>query len=428
MTLAQRLFLGATRLGALPGDSRVDRLQKGLLVSVAILVIPAGIGWGVLYWLNGEELSALLPWGYTVASVLSLGLFAVVRDFRMLRTVQLSLILVVPFLLCVSLGGLVPSSGVILWSFLSPVGAIAFDRPARAWRWFAGFIVLLVLSIVLPPIVRPEPAPMPEGMVLAFAGLNIGTVGLVCFGLLAAFAAQREAAQQRVEELLLNILPGDIAERLQAERGAIADHFDQASVLFADVVEFTPMSQRLQPSEVVAMLDRLFTEFDSLADAYGVEKVKTIGDCYMAAAGVPVPRPDHAVAVARLALAMRGCTADYLRADDGRQLQLRIGLNAGPVVAGVIGRRRFLYDLWGDAVNTASRMESQGTPGQIQITRAMYELIRDRFDCSAQGTIEVKGKGPVEVWFLEGERGSGAAGAGRGALSEASRAFPAGRG
>jgi len=317
---------------------------------------------------------------------------------------QLGLILVTPFLLLLALGGLTPSSGVILWSFLAPVGAIAFDRPGRAWWWFGGFIGLLVGCLVLAPIVRPEPAAMPADVVLAFAALNIGVVSLICFWLLTAFASQRESAQRRLQDLLLNVLPGDIAERLQTDPRAIADHFDEASVLFADVVDFTPMSQRLAPRDVVEMLDRLFSEFDALADAHGVEKIKTIGDCYMAASGVPSPRPDHAIAVARLALAMRDCATTYLRADDGSRLELRIGLNSGPVVAGVIGRRRFLYDLWGDAVNTASRMESHGTPGEIMLTREMVELIEGSFVCEPNARIEVKGKGPVDTWFLRGPR------------------------
>ena len=402
--VVERLFILATRLGARPTDATIDRLQKGLLVSVAVVVIPAGLVWGALYWALDERLAAALPWGYTAASVASLVLFGTSRDFVAFRTLQLTLILLVPLLLCLQLGGITPSSGVILWSFLSPVGAIAFDRPTRAWWWYAGFLTLVVASLVLAPIVRPVPADLPLEAVIAFGAMNIGGVTLVCFGLLAAFAIQRESAQQRLEDLLLNVLPGDIAERLQTDPRTIADSFDEASVLFADVVDFTPMSQRLPAREVVSMLDRLFTEFDALADAEGVEKIKTIGDCYMAAAGVPTPRSDHADAVARLALAMRACASRYLRADDGRRLQLRIGLNTGPVVAGVIGRRRFLYDLWGDAVNTASRMESHGSPDEIMITGPMEELLRDRFECVPHGIVDVKGKGPIEVWFLVGPR------------------------
>jgi class 3 adenylate cyclase len=218
---------------------------------------------------------------------------------------------------------------------------------------------------------------------------------------------QAEAAlrneQDRAENLLLNILPRSIADRLRADSSTIADQFAEASILFADVVDFTPLSDRLQPAEVVGILDRLFTHFDSLADRYGVEKIKTIGDCYMVAAGVPTPRADHARVMARMALDMR----EAMRSRDAvghLGLELRIGINSGPVVAGVIGRKRFLYDLWGDAVNMASRMESQGMPGRIQVTRATYELLRDEFDLEPRGTVPIKGKGDVETWYLTGVR------------------------
>ena len=174
-------------------------------------------------------------------------------------------------------------------------------------------------------------------------------------------------------------------------------------MLFADVVDFTPMSGRLPPSEVVGILDRLFSEFDDLVDARGLEKIKTIGDAYMVAAGVPMPRPDPAQALAHLALEMRAAATRHMR-DDGGAIELRIGINSGPVVAGVIGHRRFLYDLWGDAVNTASRMESHGSPAKIQITRATYELIRDEFECEPHGFVDVKGKGPMQTWFLNAVR------------------------
>jgi len=253
--------------------------------------------------------------------------------------------------------------------------------------------------------VRPDGADLPEGAVLAFAGLNIGTVSAVAFALLVSFARQRELARQRVESLLLNILPDEIAQRLQAERQAIADHHDAASILFADVVDFTPLSSRLGPRELVGLLDRLFSAFDDLADRYGVEKIKTIGDCYMVAAGVPNERPDHAHALAGLALEMRECANRFLADRDGRGLRLRIGISSGPVVAGVIGRRRFLYDLWGDTVNMASRMESHGAPDFIQITRSTWELLRDDFAAEPLGLVDVKGKGAIETWRLVGPRG-----------------------
>jgi class 3 adenylate cyclase len=239
------------------------------------------------------------------------------------------------------------------------------------------------------------------------------------FGLLATFVRQREQAlealrieQGRAESLLLNILPRSIADRLKTDTSTIADQFSEASILFADIVDFTPMSDRLAPAEIVEILDHLFSHFDVLAERYGVEKIKTIGDCYMAAAGVPTPRSDHARALALMALDMLEAirTADAI-AHLG--LELRVGINSGPVVAGVIGRKRFLYDLWGDAVNTASRMETYGTSSRIQITQETYELLADEFECESRGTIAVKGKGDVETWYLIGRRDAPLATAGR---------------
>src|SRR5205085_194077 len=211
-----------------------------------------------------------------------------------------------------------------------------------------------------------------------------------------ALAALR-AEQEKSEALLVNILPSSIAERLKNATQTIADHFDSASILFADVVDFTPLAQRLPPAEMVGILDQLFSRFDAVVERHGLEKIKTIGDCYMAAAGVPDPRPDHARRAALLALDMREAVATTAMGGQPG-LELRIGINSGPVVAGVIGTKRFLYDLWGDAVNTASRMESHSTPGEIQITRATYELLKDEFVCRPRGIIEVKGKGPMETW------------------------------
>ncbi|HXF97151.1 MAG TPA: adenylate/guanylate cyclase domain-containing protein [Gaiellaceae bacterium] len=386
-------------LGADPADRAEERARKALLVAVSLGFLPAGALWGALYWALDEPVAALFPWGYDAASLAVLALYARTRSFRLLRDAELALILVTPALLQLVLGGFTAASGVILWSLLAPLAALVFDSPGRARWWFAGFAALLAGSIPLAPVVRPDEAGLPEGAVIAFGALNIGAVSLVAFTLLAAFARQRELAQRRAESLLLNILPDEIAERLKLAPQTIADHFDAASILFADVVDFTPLSARLGPQDLVELLDRLFTSFDELADRYGVEKIKTIGDCYMVAAGVPRPRADHAHALVRMAFEMQRCARECLPGGD-RDLRLRIGISSGPVVAGVIGRRRFLYDLWGDTVNMASRMESHGSPDAIQVTRATWELIRDAFETQARGPVPVKGKGEVETWYV----------------------------
>jgi adenylate cyclase len=350
----------------------------------------------------GEEAVALTPWAYVAGSIISLAVFARNRNLGFLRTAQFLLILVAPALGTIMLGGLDDSSSVILWSLLAPLGAVAFDRPVRAWPWFAAFVAVVVLALVLSEVVRPDGANLPDDFVRTFDVLNIVAVSLVAMLLLITFARGRDTAQARVEALLLNILPADVARRLQAEPYAIADHFDDASILFADVVDFTPLASRLDAREVVGILDHLFTTFDELVDRYEVEKIKTIGDCYMVAAGVPRPRSDHAHALADLALEIKDCARICL---PERDLRLRIGISSGPVVAGVIGRRRFLYDLWGDTVNMASRMESHGTSDEIQITRPTWELVRDDFVTEPMGLVDVKGKGDVETWRLVSRKG-----------------------
>ena len=211
-----------------------------------------------------------------------------------------------------------------------------------------------------------------------------------------------EEKNRENEALLLNILPGEIATRLKSGEQEIADSFAEVMVLFGDLVGFTAFSSRIPAAEVVEMLNGLFSRFDDIAGELGVEKIKTIGDCYMAVCGLPKPRPDHAEAMARMALRMRDATLEYRR-QQGLPLALRIGLNAGPVVAGVIGTKRFIYDLWGDTVNLASRMESTGVPGEIQVTRSVYERLKDGFDLQSRGVVQVKGRGEIETWLLHGQ-------------------------
>jgi guanylate cyclase len=399
----RRSIAFVSAVGADPVDPGELRLRKALLVAVALMVLPAGVVWGALYWVAGERGAALLPWGYVLGSLSSLAAFQLTRSFTLLRRSQLLLILVVPFLLCVALGGFTASSGAVLWSLLAPLGAVTFAGPRRAWRWFVAYAILLAIAEPVAGLVRPAGGSLPNAFVVGFEALNIGAVSVVAFVLLVAFARQREDAQAKADGLLLNILPPEIAELLKADSRQIAEQFDEASVLFADVVDFTPLSARLSAHEVVGLLDRLFTDFDALTDRYGLEKIKTIGDAYMVASGVPRRRPDHAQVLAAMALEMLDLAATHQR-DDGAAIELRIGINSGPVVAGVIGRRKFIYDLWGDAVNTASRMESHGAAGQVQIAEGAYELLKDDFVCEPRGLVEVKGKGTIRTWYLVGPK------------------------
>ena len=208
-------------------------------------------------------------------------------------------------------------------------------------------------------------------------------------------------AQERSERLLSNLLPASIAARLKAKPGPLAEGFDDVTILFADLVGFTGMASQLSPAHLVRMLDGIFSDFDVLADTFGLEKIKTIGDAYMAVAGLPIRREGHAEAAVEMALEMLRVASRYT-SPDGSPLRLRIGLNTGPVVAGVIGRQRQQYDLWGDAVNIASRMESQGVPGRIHVAPATRERLQGRYLFEDRGHMQVKGRGEMHTWLVAG--------------------------
>jgi adenylate cyclase len=396
----------AARIGADPHDSDEARLRKALLVLVCVLILPIALVWGAIYLALGAW-AGLVAWLYALVSIAAIAIFSRTRDADWLLRVELVDILLAPTVSMAFVGGFVSSGAVGLWGILAPLGALIFDGSRAGVRWFVAFAAVFVASGIVGEVAGLGPT-FPPWFAPAMIALNVTVVGAAVYMLLVQFVRQREEAiaelrveQDKAESLLLNILPRPIAEKLMTDTTTIADQFQAASILFADIVDFTPLSDRLQPAEVVGILDHLFTHFDELAERYDVEKIKTIGDCYMVAAGVPTPRPDHARAMALMALEMR----EAMRSEDSvghLELQLRIGINSGPVVAGVIGRKRFLYDLWGDAVNMASRMESHGTPGQIQVTRATYELLKDEFDLEKRGTVAIKGKGDVETWYLVG--------------------------
>jgi guanylate cyclase len=303
-----------------------------------------------------------------------------------------------------SLGGFKQSSVVIIWAALCPLGSLLLEELRSTSFWIVGFVVLLILSAALQPVLSP--AALPELFVTWFFVLNLGAVIAIIFGLLYHFVGRRNFFQQQAEMLLLNILPKEISDALKAEQRTIADQYTDVSILFADVVGFTPMAARMTPMELVGLLNQVFLCLDGLVEKYDLEKIKTIGDCYMVASGVPRSRPDHATALVSLALDMQAAVAGTRF--DGRQLAFRIGINSGPVVAGIIGRTKFTYDLWGESVNLASRMESHGRTRCIQITRSTYELVKDAFDCEAMGMIEIKGAGQMEVWHVLGSKKAGA--------------------
>lgn len=382
------------------------RTQKTLLVLSALLFIPPSLVWSAIYFVFDERLSAAIPLAYVILTSLGLAAFALTRRFALLRWTELALILVLPFALQLSLGGFVPSSGVVLWSLLAPIGALVFGAP-RAVLWLLAFLALVATAGILDVSVRGTNA-LPEWLRTAFFVLNIAAISTLAVTLLAIFNRQRDQAmhllaaeQERSEGLLLNILPKQIADRLKAGERRIADSHEHATVLFADLVGSTALALELTPDALIGVLSDVFSRIDELAQHHGVEKIRTIGDNWMGVSGVPRARPDHAQAAVRMALAVRDFVERY-RTPDGRSLAVRIGLNSGPLVAGVIGKHKFVYDIWSDTVNTASRMESQGMAGRVQVSEATYALVKDEFVCEERGAIEVRGRGVLTTYFVNG--------------------------
>ncbi|MEO5669817.1 MAG: adenylate/guanylate cyclase domain-containing protein [Ramlibacter sp.] len=384
---------------------RPMRLAIAWITAATIILTP-----GVLY--VAPQIRGDLPRVFGVAGALlalMVGCYALTYSRLYILRHQLMLVILACLVSLgdVRLASLNTTEGLVASGFYIPAlqifaiyGVFRLRFPAAiaaGWITLALYIGLLNAGGLL-----PASSLLRHGMALVAANL-LGM--LFCYQMDAAvrqaFLALREAAIERArsDRLLLNILPASIAERLKASPESIADHSEDVTVLFADLVGFTALSATKSPQDLVRLLDRIFTEFDTLAERHGLEKIKTIGDAYMAAAGLPAPRADHAQAAASMARDMLAAVAQ-LAAESGETLAVRIGLNSGPVVAGVIGRKKFIYDLWGDTVNTASRMESHGIPGVIQCTEATAALLRPAFALQARGAVQVDGKGEMQTFLL----------------------------
>jgi adenylate cyclase len=390
-------------IGALPSDSEELRLRKAVLVLSSTLMASLAFAWVATYAALELWVSAAIPLAYQVASATSIATFARTRRYRLFRASQLWMSLLLPFALQWTLGGFRNSSAVCLWGFTSPLGALLFVGARQAVPWFLAFAGLVGVSGAIDPALASGAPHIPSGVEISFFALNVLGVTTTAYLLLQYFVRAREREQARSERLLLNVLPEPVAARLKRQEGIIADAHPGVTVLFADIVGFTPLAERLSAGEVVALLDRVFARWDALASFHRVEKIKTIGDAYMVAAGIPLERHDHAEAIAEMALEM-GPAVRQVAAETGSTLEVRIGIDSGPVVAGVIGRAKFIYDLWGDTVNTASRMESHAPPGGIQVTERAHEHLRDRYELRPRGAIDIKGKGAMNTYLLIGRR------------------------
>ncbi|MCH7846080.1 MAG: adenylate/guanylate cyclase domain-containing protein [Acidobacteria bacterium] len=398
-------------LGARADDTQRERTEKMALVLIVAVSTPIVLVWSVVFGYLGLPIAAAIPVVYGVGSAVGLVVLARTKRIGLFRASQMLMVLTLPFLMQWSLGGFANGSAVAMWAMVAPL--LAHVAGASLWPWFAGFAGLSVLSGLIDSSVAETAPEIPTGVITTFFVLSFLGVALVMFVPLLFFIGERERArialdeqnrllaaeQEKSERLLLNVLPAAIAERLKRGEEPIADRIPEVTVVVADIVGFTPMSEQVAPTDVVHLLNELFSKFDDLTDELGLEKLKTIGDAYQAMGGLPGTDPDHTAAIADLALAM-GAEADQHTVPGFGRLQLRIGIDVGPVVAGVIGKRKFSYEIWGDTINTASRMESHGVPGHIQVTEHVYDRLRDRYLFEPRGVIAVKGKGDMPTYFL----------------------------
>jgi class 3 adenylate cyclase len=385
----------------LPGEDEAMRSRRLAGIGVLFCGAAASLVNGLRYGAEG------LAWSRSAYMLLVVGficlmllLIAKPRFFRGIVITAVFYSMVFLAAAHLAAGGYNTGMMFIQWTIVSIISAVIFVGRRDAVILLVIFLAIMIVTYLLEPRARALGVTVDP----AFVSLD-STVIMMLIGALLTLASlymfsEMDRYRRRADRLLFNILPDAIAWRLKRNPGTIADGFDEVTVLFADIVDFTTMSAAADPADVVQKLNEIFSEFDDLAALHGLEKIKTIGDAYMVAAGLPNPRPDHCAAVADFALAIVDRMAGYT-SWNGRPMAIRVGINTGPVVAGVIGRQKFIYDLWGDTVNVASRMESNGLANVIQVTESVRSRLDGRYAFEERGLIAVKGKGEMVTYLLQ---------------------------
>jgi len=421
-TASPRFIDTLRNAGIGPEDNEELRLSKSLLMFATGLFTVTTMLWVVIYSLLGQQFSTTLPLIFQALLAGNMLVYLKTNNFDFFRVSQLGLFLFLPFVAQWAAGNFITSSGVILWALLAPVGALLCMGTSESAGWFIAWVALTAISsaidyYLLDPVLTIK-HPIDLRTSVAFFALNFIMVSSAIYlllryallekraiqGKLEKAHAQIQIEQERAEKLLLNILPKSVAERLKGSSQTIADGFPEVTVMFADIVNFTKIAAGLQPEQVFSMLNRVFSAFDELADKHGLEKIKTIGDAYMVAGGLDDRRrSDSAQAITDMAIDM----CDLLNRDstvNPLHLKVRIGIGTGPIVAGVVGKNKFIYDIWGDTVNIASRITSEGEPGVIQCDATTYQRIANTFSFHEPRTAYLKGKGDMPIYRLIGRR------------------------
>ena len=390
-------------IGATPGETEDERMRRGLLVGVALLISVLAIFWGLVYIAFGEPLGGAIPLTYTILSLLSIVIFTVTRRYDVFRLTQLGLMLVLPFVLMVALGGFVPSSIVVLWAFFAPLGALAFASPREALRWLAAYLALVVAVGAFGGALRTANN-LPAGLVGGMFIVNITAVSIVVFAALYAFVRERARAFAAVHRLFGQYLSPQIVRSLLSEpgRAALGGENREVTALFADLEGFTPFTESRSPHETVLALNRYFSAVVPVVFANGGTIIQFAGDAIVAVWNAPVEQPRHALAAARTALAMQRAI-EAIVTEDPSLPRFRVGIATGAALVGNIGSEELRnYVAHGDAVNLAARLQTGAIAGQVVVSAPTYALIRDLATVRPLGRFAVKGKSEeVEAFVLE---------------------------
>jgi len=394
--------------------SQEDRLHKDLLIFASAFMNLAVVLWLAIYWLMGLNFSSNVPLSYQLISVASLIHYFRTKQFHVFRFVQLSLFLFVPFIMQWSIGSAVTASGVMLWALMAPIASLVVSGWRDSVPWFVAYMVMTAVSGFFDYYLAPvESSGVSMKTIGFFFALNFAAMSSIIYFLVRHFVLEMDKIkcqldqqhqllaeeQKKSERVLLNVLPRSIAQRLKDRHGLIADGHADVTVMFADLVNFTQLTEALSPEQMVGLLNTIFSGFDELCEKYGVEKIKTIGDAYMAVGGLNRERGDYTCDIADMALEMRNFVSSHPDlATFG--LGIHAGIATGPAVAGVIGTKRFIYDLWGDTVNVASRLTDEATQDVIQVDKMTYNRIRHSYAFEPPATIHVKGKGEMVMYRL----------------------------
>ena len=398
-----RPFALFATIGATAGETEDERLRRGLLVGLALLISVLAIFWGLAYIAFGEPVGGAIPLTYTVLSLLTIVIFTITRRYDVFRFTQLGLMLVLPFALMVALGGFVPSSVVALWAFFAPIGALAFASPREALRWFAAYLVLLVSVGVFGGTLRTANH-LPAGVVHGMFVVNITAISIVVFVALYAFVRERDRAFAAVQRLFGQYLSPQIVRSLLSDpgRAALGGDSREVTALFADLEGFTPFTESRSPHETVLALNRYFSAVVPVIFNNGGTVIQFAGDAIVAVWNAPVEQPRHALAAARTGLAMQ-LAIEEIVAEDPSLPRFRVGIATGAALVGNIGSEELRnYVAHGDAVNLAARLQTGATAGQVVVSAPTYALVRDVAIVRPLGRFKVKGKSEeVEAFVLE---------------------------